>query len=82
MKPFEEYIAQDILNDAQTEITKLKKGKQFKLKDLFKAIDWDAIPKAQRITAGTIFRSNAENPNTNVKNTGKTSSNSAVYEKL
>lgn len=61
MNKYKAYTAQDILTDAQIEINKLQKGQQFKLKYLFKAVDWDVISKSERITAGTIFRSNTKN---------------------
>lgn len=77
-----EYTALDILDDAQAIINKLPSGKEFKLKDLFRPIDWDEFPKKERLAAGTIFRSKSTDKNYPVINTGKTSSNSLIYKKI
>lgn len=81
MKKNEEYTARDILGDAQAIINKLTSGKEFKLKDLFRPIDWDEFPKNERLAAGTIFRSKSTDEDSLVINTGKTSSNSLIYKK-
>lgn len=50
-----EYTALDILDDAQAIINKLLSGKEFKLKDLFRPIDWDEFPKKERLGSVNNF---------------------------
>lgn len=81
MKDASNFTAQDIVEDAISAINKLDSDVTFKLKDLFKGVDWDSFPKNERLSAGTTFRNLVASGKLSVLNTGKTSSNSALYQK-
>lgn len=78
----ENFKANEILDDAKSVINRLDPGTEFKLKDLFKGIDWDRFPKKERLSAGITFKSDVDAGRYPVIFTGKTSSNLAVYKKI
>ncbi|WP_225667059.1 DUF1413 domain-containing protein [Lactococcus garvieae] len=74
----------DILDEAKFVINRLKPGVQFKLKDLFRGVDWSGFDKSARLSAGGDFKSEVETGSliNLVEYTGKTSSNSALYVRI
>jgi len=82
MKPLNMFNANDIIDQARSIINRLEAGSEFRLKDLFRGIEWDEFKKNERLSAGTMFRAQANSRQLPVVSTGKTSSNSAVYRKI
>ncbi len=81
MKTDKHLKAEDIIIEAKATLIRLSPGTEFKLKDLFKGVSWDAFPRKERVAAGTIFKNEVDAGRLPVIFTGKTSSNSAVYKK-
>ncbi|GKU24137.1 single-stranded DNA-binding protein [Clostridium folliculivorans] len=71
-----------LLNTAITEVSNLKSGEEFLVKDLFKGYVWKRLDKSTRLNVGILFLNEVRN-NSSLKVTilDKTSSNQQVYLK-
>ncbi|GFZ30341.1 hypothetical protein CSC2_08670 [Clostridium zeae] len=71
-----------LLSTAITEVSNLKVGEEFLVKDLFKGYVWKRLNKSTRLNLGILFLNEVRN-NSSLKVTilEKTSSNQQVYLK-
>ena len=71
--------ANDLLNQAISEITNLNKGEIFLLRDLFKGYEWNRIPRSDRLLLGTLFLNHIQTSNGRINVAEKTSSKQQRY---
>ena len=72
---------QKLLEYCISEISDLSTGEAFIVRDLFKGYEWVRLPRASRITLGTLFFNYASNCDV-LKLVGKTAQGQQKYEKL
>ncbi|MCM0598432.1 MULTISPECIES: single-stranded DNA-binding protein [Periweissella] len=77
------YTATDIFEQAISVVNSLDSGTEFILKDLFTGVIWNEFQKSERLSVGTLFKNAVTGGvlQNKVENTGKSSSNSAVYKR-
>jgi hypothetical protein len=70
-----------LLEDAIIEISELKNGEIFLVKDLFKGYLWNRIPRKDRLLLGTLFLNWTNQNRDIVVPVSKTSSGQQKYKK-
>ena len=70
------------INKAIKKTSELTTGREFLLKDLFDGVEWNAIPKGNRMGFGRVFKNEVLEGNIpNIIYIGKEKNNSAKYRK-
>lgn len=70
-----------LLEIAKNEVTNLKHGEVFLVRDLFKGYEWNRISRSERLLLGTLFLNFAKNDLHDVTVIEKTSSGQQKYQK-
>ncbi|CUX55503.1 hypothetical protein BN3590_02151 [Clostridium sp. C105KSO15] len=70
------------LETAKNEVTNLKYGEVFLVRDLFKGYEWNRISRSDRLLLGTLFLNYIKNADTRVEIIEKTTSGQQKYKIL
>ena len=73
---------QDLLDYCISEINHLNSGEVFQVRDLFQGYKWRRLPRASRITLGTLFFNYASNTSKTVKVFEKSAQGQQRYQKI
>lgn len=68
-----------LLEKAVEEVSNLRRGEFFLVKDLFKGYEWNRIPRNNRLLLGTLFLNHINSKECNIDAVGKTSSGQQKY---
>lgn len=71
-----------LLETAKNEVTNLKYGEVFLVRDLFKGYEWNRISRSDRLLLGTLFLNYIKNADTRVEIIEKTTSGQQKYKIL
>ena len=71
----------ELLDMAKRELTNLKSGEIFLVRDLFKGYEWNRISRSGRLLLGTLFLNYIKNDDLGVVPIEKTSSGQQRYRK-
>ena len=70
------------INRANDKILELKIGYEFVLKDLFEGVDWNSLPRGDKLGFGKYFKNEVKDGRIpNISYAGKAQNNSAKYIK-
>ncbi|MBU5592615.1 single-stranded DNA-binding protein [Clostridium sp. MSJ-4] len=71
----------ELLDMAKRELTNLKSGEIFLVRDLFKGYEWNRISRSDRLLLGTLFLNYIKSDDLEVIPIEKTSSGQQIYKK-
>lgn len=71
----------ELLNMAKIELTNLKSGEIFLVRDLFKGYEWNRISRSDRLLLGTLFLNYIKTDDLGVVPIEKTSSGQQRYKR-
>ena len=71
--------ANELLEIAIIELSSLREGEPFLLRELFKGYEWNRISRSNRLLLGTLFLNHIKTTSTNVSILEKTSSGQQKY---
>lgn len=69
----------ELLGIAINELSSLREGEPFLLRELFKGYEWNRISRSNRLLLGTLFLNHIKTTSTNVSTLEKTSSGQQKY---
>ena len=69
----------ELLDEAKNELSKLKPGEVFLVRDLFKGYEWNRISRSDRLLLGTLFLNYIKTNDIGVDAIEKTSSGQQRY---
>lgn len=72
----------ELLDIAKSELTNLKAGEIFLVRDLFKGYEWNRISRSDRLLLGTLFLNYIKNEDVGVVPIEKTSSGQQRYRMI
>lgn len=74
-------IVNELLDMAKRELTNLKSGEIFLVRDLFKGYEWNRISRSDRLLLGTLFLNYIKSNDISVVPIEKTSSGQQRYKR-